>query len=114
MGAQGGRRDAQLTDVSVPQPQYQVISPDQAKAIYTEEQAVVDIKDRLASIDSAIIDIRKDIQVIKDTNAVVRFVVVCIEILVPGLIIAAFSVWFTYWLKKPKPRRPTKAGSVAM
>lgn len=105
------RRDADITQVSLPQQGYQVISPDQAKAIYTEEQAVSDIKDRIVAIEQAIKDIQKDIRVIQDTNAVVKFIAISLEITFPGLIIAGFSIWFAAWIKKPKPRSP-KLGSI--
>jgi hypothetical protein len=72
--AQGGRRhDAEITQVGIPQPTYQVISPEQVKEIYTQEQAVTDIKEKIKDIEDSIKEIKADIDVLKKTNAIFGF-----------------------------------------
>jgi hypothetical protein len=97
----GRRRDVHITDVASPQPQYQVISSEQIKQIYTQEQAMTDIKERLNAIDKSIGEIKADVRVLMETNVVVHFLVQSLILLVPGLVIAAFTVWLT---RRPKRR----------
>jgi hypothetical protein len=103
---QSKRRDAALTDVSAPQPQYQVMTLEQGERIATQAQAVADVHQQLADIKQSIRDIQKDIEVLKQTNWVFGFIVRMFEILIPGLL----CTWFGVWLAKRKPpRRPVKA-----
>lgn len=105
-------RDTPLTDVSAPQPQYRVIPDDQRERIATQEEAMRDIRDRLARIEGDVKEIKGDVTVLKDTNTVVKFLVSCFTILVPGLVIAGFGVWFANHLKRSKHHNTTKLGSV--
>jgi hypothetical protein len=114
----GRRRDAPLTDIATPQPGYQVISNEQIKQIYTQEQAMTDIKERLNLIETSLKEIRADVKVLTETNTIIRFLETCFEILIPGLCITAFGVWFGVWftdrLRKTKPRKPRQHGSVTL
>jgi len=106
VNAQVKSHDAGLTDVSVPQLQYQVVTPEQGERIATQAQALADVQQQLTDIKQSIKDIQKDIEVLKQTNWVFGFIVRMFEILIPGFI----CTWFGVWLAKRKtPRRPVKA-----
>jgi septation ring formation regulator EzrA len=94
-----------VTNVSEPQIQYQIFSADQISQLSSQGQALTDINVRLTSIEKSIDDIRGDLKSVKETDVIVRFLVVCIQIVVPGILIAAFSIWFADWNKRKKPSR---------
>jgi hypothetical protein len=55
----------------------------------------------LNAIDKSIGEIKADVRVLMETNVVVHFLVQSLILLVPGLVIAAFTVWLT---RRPKRR----------
>jgi hypothetical protein len=99
-----------FTNVSSPQP-YQVITLDQMKSIYAQEQSLLDIKDKLATIAQSISEIQTDVKALKETDIIVNFLLGVAKYLVPGLLIAAFTVWFTKRLKL-RPPGPGQRGDL--
>jgi hypothetical protein len=105
------RDTTRLPDVTAVQPQYQVVDSETSSRLATQEEATKDIKERLAVIDQSIKEIRADIKTLMETNIIVHFLAQSFTILVPGLIIAAFSVWFA---KRPKKRPPTRVKAASL
>jgi hypothetical protein len=89
-----------VTDVSTPQPQSQVFNPSQLEDLYSQKQSLSDIKDHMTSIDKSIASIETDVRDLRDTTSVVKFLSHCVEILIPGVFIAMFGIWFAEYLKK--------------
>jgi hypothetical protein len=98
--------DVAITDITAPQPQYQVMTSEQAQAIYTEQQALTDLKEKFTSIQQDLNDVKADVKVLMAQHAVLSFVLTCLSLLVPGILIAAFSIWFSELLKGRKPPTP--------
>jgi hypothetical protein len=112
MAQDGRRHDASITQVSVPQPQAQVLTSDQISRIATQEEAMRDIRDRMTNIEQSVKDIKADVRVLMETNIIVHFLVQCLTLLIPGLLIASFTVWLT---RRPKRRTPPpKPASVSL
>jgi hypothetical protein len=100
------RHDATLTDITVPQQQYQVMTPQQEQAIYTDQQLILDLKDRIASIEQDLAGVKADVKILMAQHAVLSFVLGSLTLLVPGILIAAFSIWFPDFLRRRRDRRP--------
>jgi hypothetical protein len=100
----GKRDDGNFTNVSYPQPQYQVVTSEQVKSIYLQQQSLIDIRERLGGIEQSINEVKTDVKSLKETDIVVNFILGIVKLLVPGLIITAFGIWFTK--RKPHGRVP--------
>jgi hypothetical protein len=107
--AQKTGHDVSVPDISTPQKGYQVVTTDAAERIATQQQAMADIKERLAAIDQEIGIIQADVRVLQNTNVIVNFLLGVTKFLIPGIIIAAFTVWFTKFLGKTKPPQKRSA-----
>jgi hypothetical protein len=100
-----GHDVAHVTDVSVPQPDVQVISTTQVERIATQKQALDDISDNLKEIKSSLDSIKADIRVLQDTNVIVNFLLGGVKLLIPGIIIAWFGLWYSDHQKKSKAHK---------
>jgi hypothetical protein len=108
--------DAPLTDVSVPQPQFQVLTPEQGERIATQTQALADLQKQVDKIEQSVKDIRTDVEVLKQTSWIFGFIVHMFELLVPGLICTIVGVWLATHFKNKPPRgrkpKPVVATSI--
>ena len=108
--AQDGRyHDSSITNVSAPRPQQQVFTDDEVKSIYTQQQALDDLKKQVDGINESVVQIRADVETLKETNSVAQFLIAIVKYLVPGLLVAWFSIWYS---KRKVPRKPVKATAI--
>jgi hypothetical protein len=82
------------------------MTSEQAQAIYTEQQALTDLKEKIASIQQDLNDVKADVKVLMAQHAVLSFVLTCLSLLVPGVLITGFGIWFAELLKGRRPPTP--------
>ena len=102
------QRDAKAPNVLDPQPTYAVMTAEDERMLGGEQKAVEDLGKRIDGIEKDLGTLKDQVKTLNDTSVIVRFVMNALALLVPGLIIglavAAFSVWFTQYIKrKDKP-----------
>jgi hypothetical protein len=67
---------------------------------------ILDLKDRIASIEQDLAGVKADVKILMAQHAVLSFVLGSLTLLVPGILIAAFSIWFPDFLRRRRDRRP--------
>jgi hypothetical protein len=77
---------------------------DVLKQMGSQEQSLRDIERRLGVIENTLGQLQGNIQTLMSTNVEVNFVMGGVKLLVPGLLITAFGVWLSHYLKRPRKR----------
>jgi TolA-binding protein len=89
-------------------PESQTIPPEWLARMGKQEEQLSEISRRLDAIERSIRDMQGDIKELMATNYVVNFLISIAKLLVPGLVITAFGIWFARYLGS---RRATGAST---
>lgn len=75
-----------------------------------QELQMDEISRRLGGIETSIKDVQGDVKQLMATDQVMRFIITVTKLLVPGVLIAAFGIWFTRYLNGRKPKENKACG----
>lgn len=85
-------------------PARKVLNDDALSSAYVklakQEVQMDEISRRLGGIEASIHDVQGDVKQLMETNHVMKFLITVTKLLVPGLVVAAFGVWFKWWLER--------------
>lgn len=87
----------------IPPAQYKTVPFDLYGTMEKQSDKLGDLDKRLALVEKTVNDMSQDMKSLVATDNVMEFVIGSFKILVPGLIIAAFGVWFSKKLDRRKP-----------
>jgi multidrug efflux pump subunit AcrB len=95
-------RDAAIPDITVPQPQAQVVSPAVYAQLGSQDQALQNINRQLGEIKADITTIKADVKPLQETDVRVRFILTILGWLIGILLTSGIGGWVVHQLQSRK------------